>query len=137
MRDTKQSISSPPSSRTESGDRGTRLVATPAGDRDNKKFNRRNRELSVCQMPRWRAIKPGSYQPMLQDIRRPISSSWSLWKGPIACAAIFAFACVYATTIAEVRAANAEKPATLEKWGTVEVELPGPTDGNPFIDVEI
>src|SRR5262245_19291743 len=131
MRDTKQSISSPPSSRTESSDRATQLVATPAGDRDNKKFNRRNRELSVCQMPRWRAIKPGSYQPMLQDITRPTSSGWSFWKRPLACPAILAFACVYAGTSVEVRAADAEKPATLEKWGTVEVELPGPTDGNP------
>ena len=34
------------------------------------------------------------------------------------------------------RAAD-EKPKSLEQWDTLEIALPGPRDGNPFLDVEL
>jgi hypothetical protein len=40
-----------------------------------------------------------------------------------------------ATVVTALTPAHATAPASVEQWGIFEVELKGPADGNPFIDV--
>jgi len=74
---------------------------------------------------------------MLQDIRR--ASRRGAWQRHVirSCAAIILFACVYATASAQVQPPADTKPGSLEEWDTLEIELPGPAGGNPFLDVEL
>lgn len=80
---------------------------------------------------------------MLQDIGRPgRRGSRRIFCGRLL-TAILAIGCVYACFVAMVQAADekaaAAKPAagTVEQWGIFEIELRGPADGNPFLDVEL
>ncbi len=76
---------------------------------------------------------------MLQDIGRTGRQRVWEFRELLCVATSFAICCVYATTSIEVQAAAAEKPASLEQWDTIEIEieLEGPNDGNPFLDVEL
>ncbi len=80
---------------------------------------------------------------MLQDTAR--TSRCGSWRelGIRLASAVLVIGCGYALASAAVHAAE-EKPApsqsapgTVEKWDVFEVSLPGPRDGNPFIDVEL
>lgn len=46
------------------------------------------------------------------------------------------FACLVAFCVAAL-AVHAAAPATAEKWGVFELELKGPEDGNPFVEVRL
>jgi hypothetical protein len=74
---------------------------------------------------------------MLQDIGRKCLqrfciSHW-LWWGLMS----LVIGCMHANTGAAVRAAVAKSSGSIEKWDVFEVELAGPSDGNPFLDVEL
>lgn len=42
-----------------------------------------------------------------------------------------------ALVLSSVAALQAAAPATVEQWGVFELELKGPADGNPFVDVRV
>lgn len=50
---------------------------------------------------------------------------------------MLAILCVYASASAQVQSAGTKTSGPIEKWDTYEVELGGPTTGNPFLDVEL
>ena len=51
--------------------------------------------------------------------------------------AFIAIGLASAVALNSARAEEPAKPAALEQWDTLEIELPGPSDGNPFLDVEL
>jgi hypothetical protein len=51
--------------------------------------------------------------------------------------AILFVVCSYASASAQVQPAAGEQPKSLEQWDTLEIALPGPAEGNPFLDVEL
>ncbi|MEX2091768.1 MAG: DUF5060 domain-containing protein [Pirellulales bacterium] len=73
---------------------------------------------------------------MLQDIQR---AGRAKRNGALLSFVTATYLCigVYANAAAEVQSATAEKTAALEQWDTIEIELKGPSAGNPFLDVEL
>jgi hypothetical protein len=74
---------------------------------------------------------------MIQDIGRTgLRDPRQVCRGRIGAVLVVAgVACAFA--IHPTRAEEPSKPATLEQWDTLEIELPGPSEGNPFLDVEL
>jgi hypothetical protein len=74
---------------------------------------------------------------MLQDIWRISGRGLKPYRSAIALVAAALVGGLCAAAIAE----DVEKPkgdvASLEQWDTLEIELDGPKDGNPFLDVEL
>ncbi len=74
---------------------------------------------------------------MLQDIessceRNPARQYALKWL-----AALLAIWCVYVGAADSVQAAPVKTEGPIERWDTYEIELAGPADGNPFLDVEL
>jgi len=74
---------------------------------------------------------------MLQDIEQAGRRGPRRLRGLRLCAAMLATLCVYATASAQVQHAATNNGGPIEQWDTCEIELPGPTSGNPFLDVEL
>ncbi|MGD9636828.1 MAG: DUF5060 domain-containing protein [Pirellulales bacterium] len=74
---------------------------------------------------------------MLQDIgrngRRGLSRLRRLWQG----LSVLAIWCACASAWAAVPADVGKTAAPIEQWDAFEAALPGPTNGNPFLDVEL
>jgi Domain of unknown function (DUF5060)/Protein of unknown function (DUF4038)/Domain of unknown function (DUF5605) len=74
---------------------------------------------------------------MLQDIE-PLGERISARRhAPLFGAALLAIWCVYVGAAASVQAAPVKTESPIERWDTYEIELAGPADGNPFLDVDL
>ena len=76
---------------------------------------------------------------MLQDIGRTSGRGPKRYRGvfAIVAAALDWLRLCSAVADAAVQSRVAKLPASLEQWDIFEIELDGPTDGNPFLDVEL
>jgi hypothetical protein len=74
---------------------------------------------------------------MLQDIRRASRRELQLIRQLFLHAALPVLGCVYAMSCASVLAAPEKNSTATEQWDVFEVELPGSSSGNPFLDVQL
>ncbi len=74
---------------------------------------------------------------MLQDIEPLIERNIMRRHGSCWGAALLAIWCVYVGAAVWVQAAPVKTESPIERWDTYEIELAGPADGNPFLDVDL